>query len=98
VASRPHRGAVVVAGYAEPSLVFLLGTDTVLTSGANAAQHLLNGPAALTLVADREEEPFFAAAAAIGVKPVVVGMVKGFNYSRGRKVTLTAYAVEGKEP
>lgn len=98
VAERPHRGAVVVAGYAEPSLVFFLGTGTVLTSGEAAAQHLTNGPAALTLVADREEEKFFAAAARIGVKPVVVGMVKGFNYSRGKKVTLTAYAVEGKTP
>ncbi|KIL98097.1 4-amino-4-deoxy-L-arabinose transferase and related glycosyltransferases of PMT family [Paramagnetospirillum magnetotacticum MS-1] len=98
VASRPHSGAVVVAGYAEPSLVFLLGTDTVLTSGENAAQHLTKGPAALSLVSDREEEKFFAAAATLGVRPVVVGMVKGFNYSRGRKVTLTAYAVEGKAP
>jgi 4-amino-4-deoxy-L-arabinose transferase-like glycosyltransferase len=96
VAERPHRGAVVVAGYAEPSLVFLLGTDTVLTTGPNAANHLLNGPAALVLVADREEQAFFAAAANIGVRPVVVGMVKGFNYSRGKKVVLTAYAVEGK--
>ncbi|CAA7612666.1 glycosyltransferase family 39 protein [Magnetospirillum sp. SS-4] len=97
VAQRPHRGAVVVAGYAEPSLVFLLGTDTVLTSGPNAANHLKNGPAALVLVADREEQAFFAHAAANSIRPVVVGLVKGFNYSRGKKVTLTAYAVEGKE-
>ncbi|RAU22927.1 glycosyl transferase [Paramagnetospirillum kuznetsovii] len=96
VAERPHRGAVVVAGYSEPSLVFLLGTDTVLTTGPNAANHLLNGPSALVLVSDREEQAFFAAAAAQAVKPVVVGMVKGFNYSRGKPVTLTAYAVEGK--
>ncbi|MBI3444413.1 MAG: glycosyltransferase family 39 protein [Magnetospirillum sp.] len=98
VAERPHRGPVVVAGYAEPSLVFYLGTDTVLADGARAAQHLLNGPAALSLVSDREEQQFFAAAAASGVKPVVVGVIKGFNYSRGKKVTLTAYAVEGSTP
>ncbi|MDO8605913.1 MAG: glycosyltransferase family 39 protein [Phaeospirillum sp.] len=96
VAMRPHQGAVVVAGYAEPSLVFLLGTDTVLTNGANAAVNLTKGPAALSLVADREEKDFFAAAAANNVRPVVVGMVRGFNYSRGKPVTLTAYAVEGK--
>lgn len=98
VAQRPHQGAVVVAGYAEPSLVFLLGTDTVLTSGEAAAEHLTKGPAALVLVSDREEERFYAHAARIGVRPVVVGMVKGFNYSRGKKVVLTAYAVEGKAP
>ncbi|OAN55307.1 glycosyl transferase [Paramagnetospirillum marisnigri] len=96
VAERPHRGAVVVAGYAEPSLVFLLGTDTKLTDAANAANHLLNGPAALVLVADREEQAFFAKSAEIGVRPVVVGVVKGLNYSRGKRVVLTAYAVEGK--
>ncbi len=94
VAERPHRGPVVVAGYAEPSLVFLLGTDTVLTDGANAAVNLTKGPAYLSLVADREERDFLAAAAANNIRPVVVGMVKGFNYSRGKPVTLTAYAVE----
>jgi 4-amino-4-deoxy-L-arabinose transferase-like glycosyltransferase len=86
VAMRPHQGPVV----------FLLGTDTVLTNGANAAVNLTKGPAALSLVSDREEQDFLAAAAANAVRPVVVGMVKGFNYSRGKPVTLTAYAVEGK--
>ncbi|CAA7619836.1 Glycosyltransferase [Candidatus Terasakiella magnetica] len=95
VAERPHKGAVVVAGYAEPSLVFLLGTDTVLGSGADAADHLRLGPTALVLVADREEEAFLAASVANNVRPVVVGMVKGFNYSRGKPVRLTAFAVEG---
>ena len=45
-------------------------------------------------MADREERDFLAAAAANNIRPVVVGMVKGFNYSRGKPVTLTAYAVE----
>ncbi|TAN59489.1 MAG: glycosyltransferase family 39 protein [Magnetospirillum sp.] len=96
VATRPHQGPVVVAGYAEPSLVFLLGTDTVLTDGANAAMNLSKGPAALSLVSDREEQGFFAAAAANNIRPVVVGLIRGFNYSRGKPVTLTAYAVESK--
>jgi len=96
VDAHPHRGPVVVAGYAEPSLVVLLGTDTVLTDGANAAVNLTKGPGALSLVADREEADFQAAAAANHVQPVMLGMVKGFNYSRGKPVTLTAYAVEGR--
>ena len=95
VAIRPHHGPVVVAGYAEPSLVFLLGTDTVLSNGTSAAINLTKGPAYLSLVSDREETEFQAAAAKALVKPVVVGVVKGFNYSRGKPVTLTAYAVEG---
>ena len=95
VAIRPHQGPVVVAGFAEPSLVFLLGTDTMLTNGTSAALNLTKGPTALSLVSDREETEFFAAAAKAQIRPVVVGMVKGFNYSRGKPVTLTAYAVEG---
>ncbi len=96
VASRPHRGPVAVAGYAEPSLVFLLGTDTELTSGADAARRLMAGPGALVLVSDREETPFRAAASADGIHPVAVGVVKGFNYSRGKPVVLTAYAAEDR--
>ena len=98
VATRPHVGPVVVAGYAEPSLVFLLGTDTVLADGARAAQNLRNGPAALSLVSDREEKSFLAAAVALGLKPVMVGEVRGFNYSRGKMVVLTAYGAEGSSP
>ena len=96
VATRLHEGPVVVAGYAEPSLVFLLGTDTVLTDGTNAAVNLAKGPGALSLVADREEADFQAAAAANHIHPVSVGAVTGFNYSRGKPVTLTAYTVEGR--
>ncbi len=55
---------VVAAGYAEPSLVFLLGTDTRLTTGESAARFLMESPTALAVVSDREEAPFQAALAA----------------------------------
>lgn len=94
----PHAGPVAVAGYAEPSLVFLLGTDTKLTDGGSAAQHLTATPKALSLVADREEKTFRAAAAGAGLRVRAVGAVSGFNYSRGKAVTLTAYVAEEKAP
>ena len=95
LAARPHQGAVTVAGFAEPSLIFLLGTDTELGNGADAARRLQDGPQALVLVSDREEEPFHQACAGAGIRPVVAGTVSGFNYSRGKAVVLTAYRVEG---
>lgn len=97
-AAHPHDGAVVVAGYSEPSLVFLLGTDTEFAGGDGAAQNLAGHPTALSLVSDREESAFQAAASRLGVKPQAVGVVKGFNYSRGKPVVLTAYMREEKAP
>ncbi|CCG41794.1 ArnT family glycosyltransferase [Magnetospirillum molischianum] len=96
VATRPHQGPVVVAGYSEPSLVFLLGTDTRLTTGSEAAAILAERAGTLVLISDREEAAFQAECAERAVKTAVVGKVKGFNYSRGRPVALTAYAVEDK--
>ncbi|SEH64571.1 4-amino-4-deoxy-L-arabinose transferase [Magnetospirillum fulvum] len=95
-AARPHQGPVVVAGYSEPSLVFLLGTETQLTSGAEAATILAERSGTLVLISDREEAAFQAEYARRGLKVATVGKVKGFNYSRGRPVVLTAYAVEDK--
>jgi len=95
VAAHPHEGPVAVAGFAEPSLVFLLGTDTRLIDGASAAGELIRRPGALALVSDREEQAFLAAAAANGTRVEVLGVVMGFNYSRGKPVTLTAYGAGG---
>lgn len=81
---------VASAGYREPSLVFLLGTGTVLTDGAGAAAHLGSGPCALALVEQREE-PAFKAALSRADPPETIGRVVGVNYSNGRSVDLTLY-------
>ena len=82
---------LAAAGYREPSLVFLVGTDTVLTDGAGAAAHLLGGnPCALALV-EKREEPAFLAALPDADPPSIVGEISGFNYSSGRFVDLTLY-------
>ncbi|CAK0739510.1 4-amino-4-deoxy-L-arabinose transferase [uncultured Gammaproteobacteria bacterium] len=92
-AHRPCPGTVVASGgYTEPSLVFLLGTATRLGSGALAASHVRADPAcALALVEAREETLFRATLADTPVTPLAT--FSGFNYSRGRKVALTLYAV-----
>jgi 4-amino-4-deoxy-L-arabinose transferase-like glycosyltransferase len=98
VDSLPHSGAVAAAGYNEPSLVVMLGTDTMLIDGAAAADYLAHRIGALALVSDREDEAFRRAATGQGLAVRVLGTVSGFNYSRGRPVTVTAYAAGGGTP
>ncbi len=80
---------LAVAGYAEPSLVFLTGTHTqLLPNGTSAAAALKSGSARVVLVAGTELGRFAAAGLAVHR----LGEVTGFNYSRGRRVTLVAFS------
>jgi 4-amino-4-deoxy-L-arabinose transferase-like glycosyltransferase len=81
------------AGFHEPSLVFLAGTDTRLVrGGVEAAQHLAERPRGLALVRDRYDAAFRAEAERLGLAPRAVTTITGFNYSRGQRLTLTLYA------
>lgn len=80
---------VFMAGYSEPSAIFLLGTATRTGSGADAAQALRDGSADLAAVAGDQESAFQQALAGTTVRRL--GSVEGLNYSRGRKTTLTLY-------
>jgi 4-amino-4-deoxy-L-arabinose transferase-like glycosyltransferase len=82
----------VLAGYAEPSAVFLLGTETRLASGANAAQTAAQ-QGGLALVEDHERNHFLDALHTAGGKERAVDQVSGFDYSRGRAVHVTVYRV-----
>ncbi len=89
----PWRGAdghdLAVAGYAEPSLMFLAGTRTqILPDGASAARALAAGQARVAIVTDREKAGFAGEASRLGIAPKAAADVRGFNYSRGRWVTL----------
>ncbi len=83
---------VASAGFSEPSLVFALGTDTLLTDGEGAADWLAQGPDRVVLVETKEAEAFEAAVTARGLTPRPIAEVSGLNYSRGDAVTLTIYA------
>ena len=74
---------VAAAGYAEPSLVFLLGTDTILGTGAPVADALADGSAGLALVEAPEEEAFRATAAGRGLTLEALGTIEGIAYSDG---------------
>jgi 4-amino-4-deoxy-L-arabinose transferase-like glycosyltransferase len=81
------------AGFHEPSLVFLAGTDARLVrDGAEAARHLAERPRGLALVRERYDAAFRAEAERLGIAPRAVTTIRGLNYSRGERLTLTLYA------
>jgi 4-amino-4-deoxy-L-arabinose transferase-like glycosyltransferase len=91
---RPCPGTTVATvPYAEPSLVFLLGTATKLTDIQGAAAHLLHDPAcALALVGAQEQGAFLSLMAAANVEPREVDRIRGINYSNGKSLELILYA------
>ena len=64
-ASDPHVASTFA--YQEPSLVFLLGTDTRFTDGAGAADFLRSGPCHFALIDPRSERELRAARESIGI-------------------------------
>ena len=82
-------GPVAVAGYAEPSLVFLLGTDLELDGPVEAAQALEAGRP--VLVERRVAPVFLAKLAKDHTRHIEVGVTRGLDYSDGRRVELTLW-------
>jgi 4-amino-4-deoxy-L-arabinose transferase-like glycosyltransferase len=86
---------VAVAGFAEPSLVFALGTATELDGPAEAAQAIVeNRPA---IVEAREEAAFREALASRGGRAREVAQVHGINYSKGDDMVLRVYVAPSVE-
>ncbi len=94
---RPCETSVLAAsGYHEPSLVFLVGTKTLLTDTAGAAKHLLSDPAcAMALVPVGDEGALTAPLAAAGRTAMRLTEIDGINYSSGKKLSLGLYRVAG---
>ena len=89
-------GPVAVAGYAEPSLVFALGTPTALGGGADAAEAVADGQPVLV---ERRQEPAFRAALARSRTPALaVGEVRGLDYSTGKPVDLRLWRPAASPP
>ena len=81
---------MAVAGYAEPSLVFALGTPTDLGDVPEAIAALADERPAV--VEGREQAQFEAALKAAGIKARQIGKVEGLDYSNGDETTLRIYA------
>ncbi|RWC56422.1 glycosyltransferase family 39 protein [Mesorhizobium sp.] len=94
-ANKPCDTSVLAsAEYHEPSLVFLVGTKTVLTDVDGVAKHLLGDPAcALALAQVGDEQKLNGLLAAQGKSATRVAEVDGLNYSSGDKLSLGLYRV-----
>jgi 4-amino-4-deoxy-L-arabinose transferase-like glycosyltransferase len=84
---------VTVTGYAEPSLVFALGTPTELAGPEDAAQAISEHRPAV--VEQREEADFEKALSLYRAQAHLVASVKGLDYSDGKKMTLRVYEAAG---
>jgi 4-amino-4-deoxy-L-arabinose transferase-like glycosyltransferase len=81
-----------ITGHAEPSVLFHIGGETrLLRRGEDAARFLAENPARVVAVGERALADFRREAEALGIRPTPVGEVAGFNYTRGRRVTLTVF-------
>jgi len=81
-----------ITGHSEPSVLFAIGQDVrLLRTGADAARFLAAAPARVVAVGDRAEAAFRDTAAGLGLTAEEIGTVTGFNYSRGRWVTLLLF-------
>jgi 4-amino-4-deoxy-L-arabinose transferase-like glycosyltransferase len=89
---RPGDPALVAAGYAEPSLLFLLGGKTEFATGEGAA-NITVARGGLALIEDADRPAFLARIAGLQATAAPVDQLSGFDYSRGRKEHLTLYRV-----
>jgi 4-amino-4-deoxy-L-arabinose transferase-like glycosyltransferase len=88
----PEGVSFAAAGFAEPSLVFLCGTDTeLLANGQDGARFLQDGPPRAVLVDTRDRAAFMAEANRLSLVPRFVAEIDGFNYSNGRMVRLEIF-------
>ncbi|MXP62972.1 phospholipid carrier-dependent glycosyltransferase [Roseomonas sp. M0104] len=86
------QGQFGIVGYHEPSLVFATGADTtLLRDGAAAAGFLAGAPGRIVAVSDRDKAAFFAALEQRALAVRSLGTVEGYNYTRGRRLTLHVF-------
>ena len=77
--------------YQEPSLVFLLGTDTQFTDGVGAADFLRSGSCYFALIDPRSERSFVQRAESVGLRYSLLQRIEGYNISIGKPVSLTVF-------
>lgn len=86
-----------IAGFQEPSLVFALGKDVVLTDGRGAAD-AASARGGLAVIEDSARGSFLARLAELQNDAWVQASLTGFNYSRGRQVKISVYRVGHLRP
>jgi 4-amino-4-deoxy-L-arabinose transferase-like glycosyltransferase len=85
------RPAIVTAGYYEPSLVFLLGTDVHFGNGSSAADYLRSGDCRFAIIEKGQERAFINRADAVDLRYASGPRIEGYNVSSGRPVSLSIF-------
>lgn len=91
-----EKPVAAAAGFHEPSLVFLAGTETRLTDGAGAADFLRGGPCRFAVIDRSQERSFAQRADAIGLRYTPMPRVQGINISGGREVSIGLFRSEAQ--
>jgi hypothetical protein len=82
---------VAAAGYQEPSLIFLVGTDTLNTDGAGAANFLFPGGCRFAVVEKSQERAFGQRADMIGLRYTRGPTIDAINYAIGRRASIAIF-------
>jgi len=85
--------APVLAGYTEPSALFLIGTETRLASNGRDAAAFSAAQGGLAAIEDGQRPRFLAHLAELEADATQIDALSGFNYSRGRPVHITLFRV-----
>ena len=86
----PHP-QVASAGFEEPSLIFLVGTQTQLVNADEAAGFLAEGGCRIALVTTNDEPAFNAKLAALSKQPELLEQIPGMNIGKVRKEDIGVY-------
>jgi 4-amino-4-deoxy-L-arabinose transferase-like glycosyltransferase len=82
---------VTAAGFSEPSLVFLLGTDTLLTDATGAANFLMRGPCRFAVIEAQQDRQFARRAEILGLRYEKGLRFSGFSLGSGSRLAFTIY-------
>jgi 4-amino-4-deoxy-L-arabinose transferase-like glycosyltransferase len=97
-ASECKNPRIAAAGYHEPSMVFLSGTETALTTAVSAADFLKGGDGCRFAVIENSLERTFARRAeAIGLRYEQAARFNGYSLGSGGRVSLTIYRSRGNQ-
>jgi len=87
----------LTAGYREPSLVFLTGTDLVMADGVAAADWIRQGPCRVAFVTAQEEPAFRQRLLGDPRQPALSTRVRGFNLNGGKRLDIGVW-VSARQP
>jgi 4-amino-4-deoxy-L-arabinose transferase-like glycosyltransferase len=84
-------GPVIIAGYSEPSALIAFGTRTKFGGGAEAADFLVANPDGIAIVDADQKGAFYTRLGDTRTMVERIGAVDGYNYAKGKRVTLAIY-------